>query len=124
MSATDRAIATVLRLIKKNGQAVTWRKTVRTPDAQRPWNATNAAPVDAAVFIAFVRKSGSLAEAIQHLLKGTEVNVGSQRGLMGAVSFVPDLTDQVIRNGVTLTIKAIEPVAPAGIAILYYIEFA
>jgi hypothetical protein len=124
MSATDRAIATVLRLIKKNGQNVVWRKTVRTPDAQRPWNAADSAPVDNAVVIAWIRKSGSLAEAIQHILKGTEVNVGSQRGLMGAVSFVPDLTDKVVRNGVTLPIKAIEAIAPAGIAVLYIIEFA
>lgn len=124
MSEYDRAIATAARLIKKKGMIVTWRKLARTPDAQKPWNATQAAPVDTNVSMVFVRKSGSLSEAIQNLLRNTEVNVGSQRGLIAAVPFVPDLTDQVIRNGVTLVIKGIEPLAPAGIAVMYYVEFS
>ena len=119
----DRNIKSVQRLIKKYGQLVTWTKNVRVPDGQQPWKVTQT-PQTFQVYIVFTKKGSNFAEALQHLLKGTEVNIGSPRGLMASVPFVPDITDNILRGNQRIVIKGIDPIEPNGVPIMYLIEFA
>jgi hypothetical protein len=118
-----RQIASAQRLIKKKGLLVTWRKLVRTQNNVQPWKGTTANQ-DFQVYIVFLRKGGNLASALQSLFKGTEITQGAPNGIMGSIpGLIPELTDVVIRNGVTLAISAIDPLAPDGTPILYFVEF-
>lgn len=123
MRQFGRQLAMVQRIINKKGQSVLWQQAARAANVNQPWKATSGGPATFPVKMIFVRK-GSFTDAIQHLLKGTEVNVGGKVGLMaGGVSFAPDLTDCVLRGGVSLAIKSIDTVDPDGTVILYLVEF-
>jgi hypothetical protein len=127
MSQYDRQVAQAVKLIAKYGQLVTWRKqTVEQADVNAPWKTTAKAgqPVDYSVKIVFPRDGKGLANALYHLIKGTDVPTGAPRGLMASVAFTPELTDLVIRDGVKMMIKTIDPLAPGGIILLYHITFA
>lgn len=123
MGIFDRQIETALRLIKKNGQSVTWRKTalsVADPDA--PWLQLPGTITDYTPHICFLpldREGQDFLVA----LGNTEAITGSYYGLMGAVDFTPAIGDVVIRDGVTLEIKSIDLLSPNGQKILYTIIF-
>lgn len=110
-------------MIKQAGQLVTWRKLVRTDNNAQHWKAT-VAPQDFQVYIFFPRKGSNALNALQRLLKGTEVTDGAPTGLMAAVpGFVPEVTDKVLRGNVAMAIASIDVLAPDGNPILYFIEF-
>lgn len=128
MGQFDRQIATVKRLVLKNGELVTWRiPTAEPPDpspSDTPWKpvADDATDYDN-VPVCFL-PVGTINNELMHLLKGTEVTTGSVKGLMGAVSFVPAANAVVVRsNGETLRIKSIDTLSPNGQIILYTIVF-
>lgn len=125
MAQFDRQIATAQRLIKKNGQQITWRKindaTPADPDA--PWNGGTQTVVEKQPFICFVPAKDSSTRIFMAYLAGTEVKTGRLAGLMGAVDFVPDDKDIVVRDGVELRIDSIDKLSPNGQAVLYMIEF-
>lgn len=123
MSVYAKQIAQALRMIKAKGQVVTWRRTNLTQSGLQPWKSDAGANADNSVSILFLKPKGGLASLLVSLIKGSDVPRTSLRGLMGAVSFVPDMSDIVIRNGVTLTIKGFDAIAPNGETIMYDLEF-
>lgn len=122
MERFDRAIATALRLIKKNGQLVDWLPQQKATDIDEPWKdeATEIEPEK--VYICFLPVDKEMQGFLTYL-KGTEVPIGSMVGLMGAVDFEPALGDTVIRDGNTLRPSYIELLSPNGQKILYTIGF-
>lgn len=123
MSQYARQIATAKRLIEKHGENVIWTKRVVT-EGDKPWKEVAGQAEEFPVSMLFLRPGSSLATAIFQLMKGTDVVTGGVRALMAAqVSFEPEMTDYVVRDGVSMSISRFNPLAPAGIAILYEIEF-
>lgn len=125
MGIYDADIKGAQQQIKQAGQLVTWDKDVTgTPDPSKPWNTKKASDNQYSVYIVFLSpRSNGLLNVFQ-LLKGTDVTIGGFRGLMGAVSFTPEITDKVIRDGQVLSIDSIDIVAPNGQPILYKINFS
>jgi hypothetical protein len=125
MGQFDRAIATAKRLIAKNGQTVTWRKTQDgvPADGAKPWKPGTTVVVDYSVPIVFLPESRVGFEFLA-MLANTEVPKGKLTGLMAApADFVPTLKDIVIRGGETYSIRTLDPLAPNGDVILYTIGF-
>jgi len=119
----DRQIDTALRLIKKNGQIVTWRQTtVTVVDANMPWLQVPGTVTDYSPHICFLPIDKEGQEYLASL-GNTEAVIGSYYGLMGTVSFTPAIGDIVIRDGVSLEIKSIDLLSPNGQKILYTIVF-
>lgn len=126
MGQFDRQIATALRLIKKNGQAVKWRSIANSipTDPDKPWiGSTNPAPVEHDVFICFVPVKDQQWRKFLKYLTNTEVQIGDLAGLMGNVNFEPNPKDVVIRDGVELAINNIDLLSPNGQKILWTLEF-
>lgn len=125
MGQFDRQIATAQRLIKKNGQKIVWRKLAdATPsNPAEPWNGGTNVPVEHSPFLCFVPAKESATRVFMAYLAGTEIKTGRLAALMGAVDFVPDSKDIVVRDGVELRIDSIDVVSPNGQPILYMIEF-
>lgn len=125
MGQFDRQIATAKRLIAKNGQAVTWRRTTDAApaDSAKPWKPGTSTVIDTPVTIIFLPEDRRDFEFLR-LLGATEVPKGKLVGLMAAVGFTPTIKDTVIRAGVSLGIDAIDPLAPNGQIILYTVRFA
>jgi hypothetical protein len=124
MGEYDRPIATAKRLIEKKGQVCTWiQHILGTPsDADKPWLTGNDEIVSLPVSIVFLSANRINNEFIRALL-GTEVTVGTVKGIMAGQTFEPTKKDIVIRGDKTLRIKNIDPVKPAEDAILHIIEF-
>lgn len=123
MGRFDRQIATALKLIKKNGQTVTWRNIPpTTPDPVKPWLPVGGIPVDHSPLICFLPLDLQGKEFIASL-GGTEAVTGTFYGLMGNVDFNPLVTDIVFRDGVALDIESIDLLSPNGQKILYTIIF-
>lgn len=119
-----RQIASTLKKIKAKGQAVTWVKNNAVTNNSQPWKTTNPGnPPSFPVNIAFFPPGGVLSESMQHLDKGTSVDQGGPRGIMGAVPFTPALNDKVLRGTEWLQVKDIDTVAPNGEVILYKLRF-
>jgi len=124
MARFDRAIATAERLIKRNGQQVTWRSTQRAEVPGKPWQQGEATDVDRTVSICFLPINQQMKQ-LWHYLRGTnDVPAGNVQGLMaGNIGFEPKSDDVVLRDGETLRIKTIELLAPNGQRVLYTVEF-
>lgn len=123
MARFDRQIATALRLIQKNGQLVQWRQPQRTADVAEPWKVDATAPIDHDVYICFLPVNKENRELVHYLRGSNEIKSGSVIGLMGNVSFEPDASNFVIRNGKQLAIQSLDLLSPNGQKILYTIEF-
>ncbi|UYE91987.1 head closure [Klebsiella phage vB_KmiS-Kmi2C] len=123
MARFDRQVEMAKRLIKKNGQTVTWRQLNETiPDAGKPWKPESLPGTDYTPEIAFFTINKENRQFI-HFITGTEAKIGDVYGLMGNVSFEPSLKDIVIRDGVTYQILNIDLLSPNGQKILYTVEF-
>lgn len=120
MGVYDRQVASALKKIQAKGQLVTWRTTAPVLCADKPWIKQDGAPTDTPVYIAFVSGGGSL---YTRLMAGSNIATGGQHGLMGSVSFTPSVSDVIIRGGLTMGIKSINPVNINGQVILYKLEF-
>jgi len=118
----DRAIATAQRLIKKNGQTVTWRAIADTPNVLLPWSPGPRVVTDTEVLMCFL-PIDRLAMETFTFIKGTEVTKGSVMGLMGGVPFDPNLKDVVIRGTQELRIANITLLSPNGQKVLYTVVF-
>lgn len=123
MARFDRQIAMALRLIKKNGQLVTWRQLRDSiPDPEKPWETSPQTPIDHSAYIAFFTIDKDQREFIRYLT-GTEAKIGDVLGYMGQVNFNPDSKDVVIRDGVEYRINNVDLLSPNGQKILYTVEF-
>lgn len=125
-----RQIASALRLIAKNGLVCSWVKQNVAVSGGQPWKLTQVAnPPTFQVSIVFLSSGSSFLNALSHLINGTSIPTGAPRGLMGAVPFIPEVTDKLIwipptgGGNQTLIVKGIDPVAPNGRPILYKIDF-
>lgn len=118
MGEYDRAIASVLRSVAKKGRACTWVIPVAA-EGEKSWKSGPAQePINNAVRILFLPS----AKGLEYLFQ-TEVPVGSEIGLMGAVPFVPALSHIVDRVTDELKPSTINPLAPNGQVILYAMSF-
>ena len=120
MGVFDSQIATAQRLISKFGQSCTWRKTdVSTPNPVKPWEMIPGTVTDAAVKVVFVSKFKE--HFFLKYMANTEIPEGLFVGYMAAQSFTPAINDLLIRGSETLTIQAVDIVAPNGEPILYIV---
>lgn len=120
-----RQIATARRLIEQYGADCVWAdQTPGTPDPAQPWLPVAPAVVSAQVKVAFFSRNEFSAAFLQ-FMKGTEIPIGKQYGLMATPStFIPKLTGTLTRtlDNVIFTLNAIDVLAPNGIPILYTID--
>ena len=111
-------IATALKLIAKNGQAVSWRTIAEAANTSEPWKSDSQTAVDYPVSICFLPTNRKMLESL--ILKpGMEIPEGCVLGYMGATSFEPNLKDVVIRDGIKLSVFYIDKLSPNGQNILY-----
>lgn len=120
----DRYIALAKRLIEKSGQKVKWRINLETPDADKPWK-TQPITEDAEdkdVIIAFLPRD----RLDTQLIRATDqsIPIGSVYGLMAPGDFSPSAKDTVIRDGNEIRINSIDTLSPAGVPLLYTIDFS
>lgn len=109
MGVYDRAIATAKRLIAKYGEVDQWKTQ---GGAQRDVNIAWFRPSD-------VGKGGL--ELFQ-AMAGTEVPTGMQVGLLaGGLDFTPNTVDTVYRQGVAQAIDKLDPIAPGGVVVLWFV---
>lgn len=123
MGRFDKQIATALRLIEKNGQAVIWQKEQKKSDTLEPWKQVDANPVKKPVVICFLPSKRVGKQTKHYLADAPQIEQSSVTGLMGAVDFTPENIDTVLRNGKELRILSIDELAPNGQTVLYTIEF-
>lgn len=125
MARFDRQIATALRLIEKNGQAVIWNSNVAgaPADPTRPWLPAEPDEIQTHdVSICFLPIDRTNMESMRYIF-GTEVQGGSSMGLMGQVPFATSLKDTVTRGTETLRVKTINELEPNGQIILHWVIF-
>lgn len=126
MARFDNAIALAHRLIKKNGQRVTWRNYTDTAaaDPNKPWegSASGGAYTDYTVMIAFVPNESRRDRVFYDYLPDTNVQTGRLAGLMGAVAFSPSARDIIVRNGKEIRIKNLDNVMPNDQVVLWVAE--
>lgn len=125
MGVFDRQIATAKRLIEKNGELSQWVvRTQNAPNPDTPWIPTGETDVSNPVKIVFLPVGTRFLELVQMIAK-TEVPTGSQKGLMAAVDFVPQIDAVIIRpsGDRQYKVKSIDTISPNGQIILYKLEF-
>lgn len=117
----DDEIAMALELIAENGQVCDWYKqSVELEDEDKPWLGGTNTPTKYTPSICFVpATSGDSGFGITKFRKDTEVPEFTTYGLMGAVSFTPQVTDLVERNSQPLVIVSIDVLQPNEQIILY-----
>lgn len=97
-----RLVETALRLIKKNGQAVTWRVTGDpvSSDATKPWLASAAdASTDFDCFAVFLPMKSLRSPFLSMMKDATDVPAGSETVLIaGNSDFEPAMNDLCLRN--------------------------
>lgn len=119
MARFDSAIATAIRLIKKNGMQCAWTKETLTPiDPLQPWLGDTGVDVVYNPYICFVPASGSNYGLIK-LLGGTESPAVKTWGLMAPQAFEPKLTDLVTRDGEPLKMATLDVLRPNEQIVLY-----
>lgn len=119
MARFDSAIATCIRLIKRNGMQCTWRKEVLTPvDINKPWLGDTMVPTNYSPYICFVPASGGNYNLIR-FLGGTESPMVTTYGLMAPQEFEPVKTDLVTRSGDPLKIEYINTLQPNEQVVLH-----
>ncbi len=124
MGIFDRQIAQATRMIGAKGQEVTWRQIVDgTPaDTDKPWMPGEADTADYTVKMVFLPETRFNLEFL-NLTEGTTVAKGRVVGLMAAQAFTPTLKDIVIRDGVNMGVRSVDPLAPNGDIIMYTVRF-
>jgi hypothetical protein len=127
MGVYDRQIATAQRMIAAKGELCTWRKMI-APVGDDPANPAAGTPADYAVRIVFFPNNQLHLLSTLSMLKETDIPGGRFYGLMGAVSFTPELVDTVINSkGKQFSIidtNGIDELAPNGETILYKLRFS
>lgn len=124
MGVFDADIQAAQELIELYGASCQWQKPAPidggVPGYPEPGDAPD--PIDCKIAFFTGRDLGRGSEEFLAMLAGTEVPAGQEIGLLaGGLSFTPELTDWIIRDGATLAIKKIDRLAPNGTPILYYV---
>lgn len=126
MGVYDGLVATALRIIERKGQSVTWEKRTATGGtAAKPGSTT---VTNNTVNMCFVPLEREYLSTFLAMFKNTEVPTGLILGLMGRVSFAPELKDTVLRGSERLSVadeNGIEVYDPNGEgAILYLVRLS
>lgn len=123
----DRATATALRLIDKFGAKCVWTKAGAQDEDAQPWrDVREGEPESFPVSIAFfsAKDLGYGSTLALAAMTGTEVPAHTQMGLMGAVSFDPELTDTLLFDAKVIDVTQIDILAPNGVPVLYFLWLA
>jgi hypothetical protein len=123
MGVYDRQIAQVNRQVTAKGEQCIWNQASApvVADPTKPWITSKGQPEAQTVSILF---TSSASNALARLLAGSNVETGKLRGIMPAQSFTPDLNDQIVRSdGTVLELDSVEPLAPNGQVILWWLGF-
>lgn len=126
MARFDSAIALAQRLIKKNGQLVTWKTAQKPAPNPTPWNGGPAPlpAIETDVYICFVTEENDKERLLWQALANREVMFGRLPGLMAVKpGLVPSGEDTVIRDGKELRIRSLDVLRPNHQGVLYIIEF-
>ena len=123
--AFDADIQAAQELIALYGEACKWQKPAPIVEDEPGYPTTGAKPEPVNCRIAFFapRDLGRGTEEFLALLRGTEVPVNKEVGLLaGGISFSPELPDTLIRaSGEEIAIERIDRLAPNGTPVLYYV---
>lgn len=123
--AFDDDIRTAQELIALYGADCLWNKPAPVDDETQPGYPTEGDtpdPIPCKIAFFSSRDLGRGSAEFLAMLQGTEVPVGQEIGLLaGGISFTPQNTDWITRDGVDLAIKSIDRLAPNGTPILYYV---
>lgn len=123
----DDDIATARELIDLYGAECGWQKPAPTTEDTPGYPTEGELPDPVPCKIAFFtgRDLGRGSEEFLMMLAGMDVPVNQEIGLLaGGLSFTPEMTDTIIRDGAELAIKKIDRLAPNGTPILYYVTVA
>lgn len=119
MARFDSAIALALRLITKNGQAITLRHFTpgAPPDTDKPWVSGEPTPVDqdaVGVFLAYDQK----------YIDGETIRRGDQRVYIAAdgVTTDPQLDGTILRGSEVWKIVNVGVLSPNGQKIMYDVQ--
>lgn len=126
MGVFDRQIESARRLIKKNGQTVTWRQVTNGPpaDPDKPWKPGSPVETDypetKIVFLPITTGNRFMSRRYKN---NSDVPEGTLYGIMEQVDFTPTQKDEVIRDGVTYNVIAFDTLDPNGEgSIIYELE--
>lgn len=124
MNQYDKQIKSAKIKIADKGQLVTWivNGEPQVTNLDKPWLVENKAPVSYQVRMLFLPNSRIGYETDRPILNSS-IKIGSIKGLMASVPFVPSSKDLVIRNGITYEIETIDTLNPSGSSILHTIVF-
>ena len=127
MGVYDRQIANAKRVIAAKGRSCKWAEidNAAPSDASKPWKPGAASPTMHDVSILFLPESRKSMEFLR-ALTGTDIQVGDDYGLMGAVDFVPTNRAEIYASdGTTLlrNVKSVDVLAPNGDPVLYTLYF-
>lgn len=115
----QRAIATALRLIEKNGQAVVYRKPAAADPSAAPWrDLRSGEPWDTPVRVAWIKPKLRTLAFLQNEAT-TEIPKGVELALMAGGLIEVDLTDLVLADGRACPLFRADPVKPSGVPILW-----
>lgn len=123
----DDDIALAQELIALYGADCLWQKPAAVTEDEPGYPTEGALPDAIPVKMAFFtgRDLGRGSEEFLALLAGMEVPANQEIGLLaGGLSFTPELTDWLTRDGTELTVKRIDRLAPNGTPILFYVTVA
>ena len=123
----DDDIQTAKELIDLYGMDCLWQKAAPEVESEPGYPSTGATPDPLPVRMAFftARDLNRGSEAFMAMMAGMEVSMSSEIGLLaGGLSFTPDDSDTIVRDGVGSAIKSIDRLAPNGTPILYYVTVA
>lgn len=120
-----RAVATAQRLISKCGEVCQWSvaPTPITPDPAKPFIQENGvAGPPTPVSIVFKTDAAS---PLFELLQSSKIEGSGLKALLAAkAGLAPKIADTVIRSdGTKLALKSIDPLAPNGSPVLYFLVF-
>ena len=122
IGAYDDEIATALELIAEAGQVCSWYKDQPTGgDPDRPWIGHDNIPIIYQPSIVFIPATAGASSFGITKFKEGDADF-STFGLMGAVPFVPEPRDRVLRGTVPLVVVAVDKLQPAEDVLLYVLS--
>lgn len=124
MGVYDRQAAQALKQIEAKGEPVKWNfaTPVSMPDESKPWIVATGDPTSKDVSLLFTSNSSN---SLARLIAGSNIESSKLKAIMPDYGFVPNVKDTVTRSDGTtvLQIDSVNPLAPNGQGIIWYLEF-
>lgn len=123
MDPNTRRLATVNRLINKEGQTVVYKsQTAPVADESQPWKSTAGGYTLNICKMVFVDSRNY--KQFLAFIKGTDIPEGGKLGLMAPQSWTPAKLDTVYRDQLGYAVEGFKVIDPGGVLLLYKIEIA